>query len=309
MSNRFAAFSAVDNDSDSSSSSSSDEGDSKEPTCPRRSALRLRLKGAEAELQKSCGHRDQGRVEHALQLFHFIRLECSLADSGTVIRCHAHSGTGHMLLAMFNCKTEHFAETLLRYEAAIAEMETAMELCQSSTDYVESPETIDSARLERDRARAADAIKMDLEQVTQLRDELDRAELRKQAAIVCSYSERDAVKLAMGESQWKAQRGTSLYTDKRKELNRALRDIRRVLRKIDETEHQRERLKQVGQQRMRKGGAGKGAGGGEGKKGEKKKKQTKRRQRHYVVKNGSNSTDSHATSAQQPAGGSELTAQ
>jgi HD superfamily phosphohydrolase len=201
------------------------------------SPLRLRLRTAKIQLAQ----RFVEPVIAALELLESLLADCTPHDSGIVIQCHAHRGTAHMLLALFTCSKELYAKTLMHYEQAITEMTTAMLLCHTTSTADTSSEA-DKERLEKDRRRAADAISIDLGYSTQLRDRLVAAESRKQLMLDRSYDERDRVRADMGEVQWKQQRGNSQYVDKRRQMNKQLRELRAVLSKIDETEQDREAL-------------------------------------------------------------------
>ena len=243
MSNSFGVLST-------GSSSDSSDSDGTEDNLPlhQLSPLQLRLHAAELLLAQ----RDGDAFLQALLMFESIRDECRADESdetGALIRCHAHSGTAHMRLALLDCKKEEYEHALFRYEAAIADMECAMQLCHASTASLDGDtEQLDRDGLERDRLLAAKAISMDLEHVTQLRDDLLTAQQRKQAALDRSCQARDEVKLLVGDTKWKALRGKSQYAEKRLALQRSLRAIQVALQKIDDTGLERERLRQFGEQ-------------------------------------------------------------
>ena len=247
MSNSFGVLSSA------SGSDSSDGSAEEEDQTPRHSLSSLHLRLHEAE--HLLAQRSLEAVLQALIIFEEVsRAECGPEDVGALIRCHAHSGSAHMLLALLDCRKEEYGQALLRYEAAIADMRSAaMAPLPRLTCLTRPRRSAPRSRPARlsgalDRLVAARAISMDLEHVTRLRDDLMLAQQRKQAAFDRSCQARDVVKQQMGDNQWRALRGNSDYATKRNALQQSLRAIQVVLQKIDDTAMEREQLRQFGEQ-------------------------------------------------------------
>ena len=227
--------SGSDNDSGSSEDSYDDEKQLGNGHAP--SSLRLRLQTATEQL----AFRHPQHVFVALQLLEALLADCAPHDSGIIIQCYAHRGTAHMLLALLTCRDEQYAHTLTHYDQAIDGLITAMQLCHATT-MTDSSGEVDTEVIDLDRDQAVYAIGMDLEHTTQLRQQVVSAEARKQAMLERSNEERDKVKAGMGDTKWKRQTGNSHFADKRRQLVEQLKELRAVLQKIDDTQHERERL-------------------------------------------------------------------